>query len=143
MGPSVVSVLAEADSIEVIEFHGPLETRALAAFAALGQPTRLSMLRLLVRHEPCGMPVGDIAQAMQCPQNTASGHLAVLSRAQLIHGSRHGRSVIYRVDLGGVRWLVEYLLGDCCNRDPSACADIFAGICATHCSDPESNQPCR
>lgn len=133
---------AEADSIEVVEPPGSLETRALAAFAALGQPTRLSMLRLLVRHEPCGMTVGDIAQAMQCPQNTASGHLAILARAQLVNGSRNGRSVIYRVDLDGVRWLVEYLLGDCCNGDPSACADIFAGICTTDCSDLASKKRC-
>jgi len=133
---------AEADSTVLIEPQGSLETRALAAFAALGQPTRLSMLRLLVRHEPCGMPVGDIAQALRCPQNTASGHLAILARAHLINGARHGRSVIYRVDLDGVRWLVEYLLGDCCNGDPSACADIFAGICATDCTDPASKKPC-
>lgn len=134
---------AEAEVVEVIEPPGPLETRALSAFAALGQPTRLSMLRLLVSHEPCGMPVGDIAQSLQCPQNTASGHLAILARAQLVKGARNGRSVIYRVDLDGVRWLVEYLLGDCCNGDPSACADIFAGICATDCSDPASKKPCR
>lgn len=134
---------AESDRIEVIEPPGSLEMRALAAFAALGQPTRLSMLRLLVRHEPCGMPVGDIAHAVQCPQNTASGHLAILTRAHLAKGARTGRSVIYRVDLDGVRWLVEYLLGNCCNGDPSACAEIFAGICATDCSDPASTKPCR
>jgi ArsR family transcriptional regulator, arsenate/arsenite/antimonite-responsive transcriptional repressor len=132
-----------AASIEVIEPPGSLEMRALAAFAALGQPTRLSMLRLLSGHEPCGMTVREIALAMQCPQNTASGHLAILSRAQLVIGTRSGRAVIYRVDLGGVRWLVEYLLADCCNGDPSACADIFAGICATDCSDPSSRKPCR
>ena len=101
---------SEAATVEVIEPPGSLKTRALAAFAALGQPTRLSMLRLLVGHDPCGMTVSDIALAMQCPQNTASGHLAILSRAQLITGVRSGRSVIYRADLGGVRWLVEYLL---------------------------------
>jgi DNA-binding transcriptional ArsR family regulator len=133
---------AEADSVEVIETHGSSELRALAAFSALGQQARLSMLRLLVRHEPCGMPVGDIAQAMQCPQNTASGHLAILARAQLLKCTRNGRSVIYRIDLDGVRWLVEYLLGDCCNGDPSACADIFAGICAADCSDPASKKQC-
>jgi DNA-binding transcriptional ArsR family regulator len=134
---------AAAGRLEALASPAALDMRALAALAAMGQPTRLSMLRQLVSHEPGGMTAGEIAQAMQCPQNTASGHLAILARAQLVHGARNGRSVVYRVDLGGVRWLAEYLLTDCCNFDPSACADIVAGICAASCLDPASNKPCR
>jgi ArsR family transcriptional regulator, arsenate/arsenite/antimonite-responsive transcriptional repressor len=116
---------------------GVPQTRALAAFAALGQPTRLSMLRLLVSHEPCGMTVGDIAQELHCPQNTTSGHLAILARAGLVQATRKGRSVVYRADLTGVRWLVEYLLADCCNGDPSACANLFADVCAPQCAQTQ------
>jgi DNA-binding transcriptional ArsR family regulator len=133
---------APGRAIELPEAPGRLAKQALAAFAALGQPTRLSMLRLLVSREPTGMPVGDIAEAMQCPQNTASGHLAILARAQLVVGSRKGRSVVYRVDLDGVRWLIQYLLADCCNGDPSACADLFAGMCSTGASAPAPGKPC-
>lgn len=108
--------------------------RAVAAFAALGQPTRLAILRLLVGHEPCGMSVGDIAQSLNCPQNTTSGHLAILARAQLVHGERKGRSVAYCADLAGVRWLVDYLLADCCHGDPAACASVLADICSGDCA---------
>lgn len=109
-------------------------SRAVAAFAALGQPTRLAILRLLVGHEPCGMSVGEIAQSLSCPQNTASGHLAILARAQLVHGDRKGRSVVYCVDLAGVRWLVDYLLADCCHGNPAACASVLSNLCSGDCT---------
>jgi len=79
-----------------------------------------------MRQEPCGIAVGEIALAMQCPQNTASGHLAILARAQLATSVRQGRSVVYRADLAGMRWLIEYLLADCCNGDASLCAPFFS-----------------
>lgn len=129
-----------ADSIDVYEPPSPLEARALTAFAALGQQTRLSILRLLVVHEPDGITVGEIAQAIQSPQNTTSGHLAILARAQLVIGSRQGRSVVYRADLAGVRWLIEYLFADCCNGDPSACRNLFADICTAECSHPSEQE---
>ena len=120
----------ETEGVQVLDPAGSPNTRALAAFGALGQPTRLSILRLLVAREPSGMSVGEIALAIKCPQNTASGHLAILARAQLVQGERDGRSVEYRADLVGVRWLIEYLLADCCNGDPSACANLFGDICS-------------
>ena len=54
---------------------------ALAALAALGQPTRLSIFRLLVRKEPEGLSAGAIADAVGCPHNTLSTHVAILARA--------------------------------------------------------------
>ena len=37
---------------------------AILALAALAQPTRLETFRLLVRHEPEGLPAGEIADAL-------------------------------------------------------------------------------
>jgi len=37
---------------------------ALAALAALGQPTRLAIFRLLVRKEPAGLSAGALAEAV-------------------------------------------------------------------------------
>jgi DNA-binding transcriptional ArsR family regulator len=104
------------------------EARIIAMLTALGQSTRLSVFRLLMHSEPHGMCVGEIAGTMQCPQNTASGHLAVLARAQLVESSRAGRSVIYRADLSGIRRLIEYLLTDCCHGHPSAYANLLPDI---------------
>lgn len=93
----------------------------LAALAALGQPTRLEIFRLLMRHEPDGLPAGAIADAVDCPQNTASSHLAILARARLTYGTRTGRSIVYRADVKGMRALMEFLVADCCEGDPQLC----------------------
>ncbi len=81
----------------------------------LAAQTRLAVFRYLVSHEPCGKTIGEIAVAMQCPQDSASGHLAILARAQLVTCTRQGRTVVYRADPSGMRWLLQYLLADCCN----------------------------
>ena len=102
-------------------FSAPL---ALAAFAALGQPTRLEIFRLLVRKEPDGLPAGEIAEAVGAPHNTVSTHLAILTRAGLLRARRDGRSIVYRADLDGMRALVAFLLTDCCDGRPEICGPI-------------------
>jgi len=121
---------------------GPSSARALGGLAALGQQTRLAIFRLLVTHEPRGISVGEIALKIQCPQNTASGHLAILARAHLVSRIRQGRSVVYRADLEGMRWLLGYLLADCCNGDASMCARVFSSLCTGDCmQSPATRQP--
>jgi ArsR family transcriptional regulator, arsenate/arsenite/antimonite-responsive transcriptional repressor len=93
----------------------------LAALAALGQPTRLEIFRLLMRHEPDGLPAGTIAETIGCPQNTLSSHMAILARAQLTYGTRSGRSIIYRANVKGMRALVDFLISDCCEGHPQVC----------------------
>jgi predicted transcriptional regulator len=43
---------------------------AIDLLAALSQATRLDVFRLLVRHEPAGLPAGDIARELGIPHNT-------------------------------------------------------------------------
>lgn len=76
---------------------------AITALAALAQTTRLEIFRLLVKHEPNGLPTGELARVLDVPQNTMSAHLATLSRARLIKGERQSRSIIYRADLDAFR----------------------------------------
>ena len=101
---------------------------ALLALSALAQETRLSVFRLLVRHEPDGVPAGEIARAVGVPQNTLSTHLAILTRAGLIDSERHSRSIIYRAALGPFRDLVTYLLKDCCAGRAEVCAPLMAEL---------------
>jgi DNA-binding transcriptional ArsR family regulator len=108
------------------------DVRALAALAALGQPTRLAVFRLLVRHEPAGLAAGAIAAAVGGPHNTLSTHLAILARAGLVRATRDGRSIVYRADLDGMRALVSFLLADCCGGRPEVCGpigDLLAADC--------------
>jgi ArsR family transcriptional regulator, arsenate/arsenite/antimonite-responsive transcriptional repressor len=99
---------------------------ALAALAALGQPTRLEIFRLLIRREPDGLAAGTIAEGIGCPQNTLSSHLSILARSGLIKGTRSGRSIVYRADVEGMRALVAFLITDCCDGHPELCNLQFA-----------------
>ncbi len=94
---------------------------ALAALAALGQPTRLEIFRLLMRREPRGLAAGAIAEAIGCPHNTLSSHLSILARSGLVRGTRDGRSIVYRADVEGMRALVAFLITDCCDGHPEIC----------------------
>jgi DNA-binding transcriptional ArsR family regulator len=94
---------------------------ALAALAALGQPTRLQIVQLLMCAEPDGRQAGSIADAIGCPHNTLSSHLAILARAGLVRGTRDGRAIVYRADVEGMRALLSYLVNDCCQGHPELC----------------------
>ena len=101
---------------------------AISALAALAQVTRLETFRLLVSHEPKGLAAGDLARALDVPQNTMSAHLAILARAGLISGSRSSRSIIYRADLDRLRRVMLFLVNDCCGGRPELCAPLMAEL---------------
>lgn len=98
---------------------------ALAAFAALGQPTRLDVFRLLVRAGSGGLTAGAIALALDVRQNTLSANLALLVQAGLIRNAREGRSIRYFADLEGMRGLLSYLMEDCCGGRPDLCRPVL------------------
>lgn len=102
--------------------------RVLLSLAALAQPTRLEAFRLLVRHEPDGLPAGEIAAALAVPHNTLSAHLSVLARAGLVTSVRSSRSIVYRVDLGKFQEMVLFLLQDCCGGRPEVCAPLLESL---------------
>ncbi|MEH6789922.1 ArsR/SmtB family transcription factor [Parasphingorhabdus sp.] len=93
---------------------------AIDALGALAQNTRLEVFRLLVRHEPVGLPAGEIARRLDVPQNTMSSHLSVLSRAGLVSSTRDSRLIIYRANLAAMNALIAYLLENCCSGDDCA-----------------------
>ena len=94
---------------------------ALAALAALGQPTRLAIFQLLMSAEPRGLAAGTIAEKVGCPHNTLSSHLSILARSGLVRGARDGRSIIYRAKVDAIRTLVGFLVNDCCDGHPELC----------------------
>lgn len=98
---------------------------AILGLAALAQPTRLALFRLLVRHTPDGLAAGEIARQLAVPHNTLSAHLAVLTRAGLVHGERRSRSIVYRAEFDRLRALNLYLLRDCCGGRPEVCGPLI------------------
>ena len=129
------------NSLAVVGHIGPVShgdkmspPHALAALAALGQPTRLEIFRLLIRREPEGLAAGAIADAVGAPHNTLSTHLAILARAGLVIGAREGRSIVYRADIEGMRDLISFLVTDCCDGHPEICDfQQFSGASTCGC----------
>lgn len=96
-------------------------TDAIAALGALAQPTRLDTFRLLVKSEPEGVAAGELARQVGVPQNTMSTHLSILSRAGLIDGERHSRTIIYRANIKTFQELILFMMQDCCGGRPEVC----------------------
>jgi len=109
----------------------------IEALSALAQSTRLDTFRLLVSREPEGVAAGELARLIDVPQNTMSTHLAILSRAGLVRGERHSRSILYRADLARFREVTLFLVKDCCGGRPELCAPLIADL-APGCSPKES-----
>lgn len=111
--------------------------QAILSFAALAQPTRLEVFRLLVRAEPKGISAGELAKNLAVPANTLSSHLNVMTRAGLVRGERHSRTIIYRARVDELRALIGFLLKDCCDGRPDICAPILDDIsCCTKVTCP-------
>ena len=111
-------------------------TEAITALAALAQGTRLDTFRLLVKHEPAGIPAGELARLLGVPQNTLSAHLSILSRAGLVKGERHSRSIIYRADLETFQKLTLFMILDCCGGSAELCAPLIESL--QPCCPPET-----
>ncbi|QEA39533.1 helix-turn-helix transcriptional regulator [Pistricoccus aurantiacus] len=105
-------------------------SEAIASFAALSQETRLEAFRLLVRHEPEGVPAGEIARQLGVPHNTMSAHLSVLTRAELVLSRRQSRSIIYRANLKHMQEAVRFLINDCCAGHPEVCEPLISSLVA-------------
>lgn len=111
------------------------EKRALAAFAALAQETRLRIVRQLVMASPDGMSAGAIGAAMDgASSSRMSFHLSHLEQANLVESRREGRSIIYSAALPELAALVEFLMRDCCQGHPEICNPAAVALAA--CCEP-------
>jgi ArsR family transcriptional regulator len=114
---------------------------AVLALAALAQSTRLEAFRALVKHEPDGLPAGELARLLEVPSNTLSAHLSILTRARLAISERRSRSIVYRANLAEFRNIAVYLLRDCCDGRPEVCAPVLESLQA--CCSPKRKERTR
>lgn len=82
--------------------------------AALAQPHRLAVYRLLVVAGPQGRIAGDIAAELDLPPSSLSFHLAHLRRAGLVRAEQQGRLRCYAADFAAMHALVDFLTENCC-----------------------------
>ena len=111
---------------------------AVERMGALAHPRRLAVFRLLVQAGPSGLAAGEVARAMDCPPNTLSTQLAILSRVGLVDARREGRSIIYTAGFDAVGELIGFLMQDCCGGRPEVCAPVLE---AAACCAPASRVP--
>ena len=104
------------------------EERALAAFAALSQETRLRIVRLLIQAGPEGMVAGSIGEAIGATTSRLSFHLTHLEHAGLIRSRRDGRFIIYTAVYPAFAGLIGFLMRDCCQGHPEICAPAVAAL---------------
>ena len=119
MRKAMLAVASHASSVS--SSNKLTESHAISALAALAQPTRLAIFRLLIKHEPVGITAGVIADTIGAPHNTLSSHLAILVRAGLLQAARDGRTIVYRSDVEGMQSLLQFLVNDCCDGHPELC----------------------
>lgn len=82
--------------------------------AALGNPTRLQLYRLLVRAGETGLAVGQIQEKLGIPGSTLTHHCRALLHVGLIQQERSGTSLICRANYAVMQGLVDDLVAECC-----------------------------
>lgn len=88
---------------------------------ALGHPSRLAILRLVVQGPASGTPAGEIQARLGLPGSTLSHHLSGLAQAGLVEAAREGTTIRYAARFDQLKALTDYLWQDCCGagcRDP-------------------------
>ena len=104
---------------------------AVDRLAALAQPSRLAVFRLLVQRGRDGLPAGEIATQLGIAPNALSFHLKELSRAGLLQARPDGRYIHYAADFAAMNQLLGYLTEHCCAGGAADPACIEATGCTT------------
>lgn len=75
-------------------------------FKALGNPSRLTLVRTLMNGERC---VCDLVQAVDLGWSTTSKHLDVLREAGIVSSDKRGQKIFYRLELECVSHFIDCL----------------------------------
>ncbi|HLP30309.1 MAG TPA: metalloregulator ArsR/SmtB family transcription factor, partial [Geothrix sp.] len=81
---------------------------------ALGHPSRLAILRLVVQGQVQGTPAGEIQARLGMPASTLSHHLSDLAEAGLLKATRERTTIRYAARFDQLKALTDYLWQDCC-----------------------------
>jgi DNA-binding transcriptional ArsR family regulator len=92
-------------------------TEAIRSLAALAQPTRLDIYRLLVQKGPAGLAATVIAEKIGLPNATLSFHIKGLTQAGLVTARQDGRFIYYAANYPAMDHLVGFLTENCCGGE--------------------------
>lgn len=83
--------------------------------AKIGNPTRLKIVRLLVRAGDEGLAVGQIQKQLNIPASTLTHHIAHLKSAGVIRQQRQQATLLCTMEYQVLQDLVDYLTEECCS----------------------------
>mgnify|MGYP001807840257 CR=1 FL=1 len=101
---------------------------AVALLAALAQPTRLEIFRLLMRYRPHGLAAGDIGRLLAVAHNSLSSHLAALEQVGLLVSRREGRHIIFAAQAPRADALLAFLSDACCTEGVVGCTSEATAV---------------
>ena len=105
-----------------------IETAA-SQLEALGNATRLTIYRTLVRAGENGLPVGKLQLKLDIPPSTLSHRIRKLQEVELVTEERQATTLICRANYQSMNGLIGYLSDECC-ADAGACVSEDAEAAA-------------
>ncbi len=88
-----------------------------ATFAALGQSSRLKIVRLLLSAYPKGLPAGEIQKELGITAPTLSHHLEKLRQVNIVTAAKDRQWIWYSVRSEALKYLIDFLFEECCTRN--------------------------
>lgn len=92
---------------------------------ALGNATRLSVYRILVRAGEDGLAVGKLQRRLDIPASTLSHHLHRLIGVGLVAQERQSTTLICRANYAAMSETLGFLTDECCAD--AGCGPVEAG----------------
>lgn len=86
--------------------------------AALGNPTRLQLFRLMMRAGDDGVTVGALQKALDIPASTLSHHLRLLESVGLAERRKEGVTHFCTACYDSLDGVIGHLVDECCADTP-------------------------
>jgi ArsR family transcriptional regulator, arsenate/arsenite/antimonite-responsive transcriptional repressor len=96
-------------------------------FSALGQVSRLQIVRLLLAAYPKGLPAGEIQKELGIAAPTLSHHLEKLRQVGVVQTEKDRQWIWYSVRSETLKQLMEFLYAECCTRNQVVVLEKSAG----------------
>ena len=107
---TIISIILEISKLEKMKLEDAAET-----LAQLGNPTRLEVVRYLVKAGPSGVPVGSIQRQLKIPASTLTHHLKHLKGVGLLMQKREKTNLWCSINFDRLHEVSDFLLEECCS----------------------------
>lgn len=90
--------------------------------AALAHPTRIAIIRKLMRAGLAGLPAGKLGEAINIGASALTFHLQKLENNDLVTSRRKGQFMVYSIVFSNLLELADNLAGACCADTSEKCS---------------------